>query len=172
MAARLTEITENTGPGLAGFVYDTPGRLSFVNRANPWDSLYEYDPVSRLSALVHTRYGAPEDVRFEFAYNPASQLATRWASADVYAFTGFAAGSKAYSVNGLNQYTAVAGTAHAYDANGNLTSDGSTTYSYDAENRLTGATGAKTASLAYDPLGRLFETSGSGGPGLRRFLLA
>ena len=48
----------------------------------------------------------------------------------------------------------------AYDANGNLTSDGSTSFVYDAENRLVSASGAKTASLAYDPLGRLWQTSG------------
>jgi RHS repeat-associated protein len=63
-----------------------------------------------------------------------------------------------------------AGTAHGYDANGNLTSDGTTTYAYDVENRLTAATGTKTATLVYDPLGRLFETSGSGGANLTRFL--
>ena len=48
----------------------------------------------------------------------------------------------------------------AYDANGNLTSDGSSTFVYDVENRLVSASGAKTAALVYDPLGRLFQTSG------------
>ena len=46
----------------------------------------------------------------------------------------------------------------AYDANGNLTSDGQVTYSYDTENRLTAASGAKAASLLYDPLGRLVRS--------------
>ena len=59
--------------------------------------------------------------------------------------------------------------ADCHDANGNLTSDGATTYAYDVENRLTGGTGAKVGTLAYDPLGRLFETSG-GAPGTARFL--
>ena len=35
-----------------------------------------------------------------------------------------------------------------------------TAYSHDIENRLTAAGGA---SLSYDPLGRLFYTSGAGG---------
>jgi uncharacterized protein RhaS with RHS repeats len=48
-----------------------------------------------------------------------------------------------------------------YDANGNLTSDGSTTYVYDIENRLVTASGAQAAGLRYDPLGRLYETTGS-----------
>ena len=56
-----------------------------------------------------------------------------------------------------------------YDANGNLKSDGSTSFVYDAENRLVSASGAKTASLAYDPLGRLWQVSG-GTAGTTRFV--
>ena len=41
--------------------------------------------------------------------------------------------------------------------------------SYDAENRLVGAAGAKSASLVWDPLGRLYETSG-GSAGVTRFV--
>ena len=52
-----------------------------------------------------------------------------------------------------------------YDANGNLTSDGNTDYLYDVENRLVQAkvkaSGVVTASLRYDPLGRLYETGPS-----------
>src|SRR5690606_7772918 len=63
-----------------------------------------------------------------------------------------------------------------YDANGNLTADGSSVYKYDVENRLverrvqTNTTcsslsygGAIQAALRYDPLGRLHELGGSGG---------
>ncbi|MGN0846406.1 MAG: hypothetical protein ACI4RA_03365 [Kiritimatiellia bacterium] len=52
-----------------------------------------------------------------------------WASAN--AATNF------YTANGLNQYTAISDNANpVYDADGNLTNDGSFIYSYDAENRL------------------------------------
>jgi len=50
--------------------------------------------------------------------------------------------SNGYTPNGLNQYAAVAGTSFTYDANANLTSDGSTSYGYDVENRLVSASGA------------------------------
>jgi RHS repeat-associated protein len=56
-----------------------------------------------------------------------------------------------------------------YDNRGNITSDGSVTFVYDVENRLVSATGANNATLDYDPLGRLFETSG-GSAGTTRFL--
>jgi RHS repeat-associated protein len=70
------------------------------------------------------------------------------------------AGTQAYAVNGLNQYTSVGAAAFGYDADGDLVSDGRSTYGYDAENRLISATGAVTAALVYDPLGRLWQTSG------------
>ena len=36
----------------------------------------------------------------------------------------------AYTVNNMNQYTSVGGVAYTYDADGNLTSDGTNTYTY------------------------------------------
>jgi RHS repeat-associated protein len=59
--------------------------------------------------------------------------------------------------------------AFTYDANGHLTSDGSSTYTYDVENRLVAASGAKTVNVVYDPLGRLWQTSG-GAWGKSQFL--
>ena len=75
------------------------------------------------------------DMTATFAYNPASQMTVRARDNDAYVLSQ-AAGQKLYTVNGLNQYTAVAGAAYAYDSNGSLTSDGATTFGYDAENRL------------------------------------
>lgn len=48
-----------------------------------------------------------------------------------------------------------------YDSNGNLTSDGTTSYVYDDENHLVSASGGHSATLSYDPLGRLWQTVGS-----------
>ncbi|HZC38039.1 MAG TPA: hypothetical protein VE221_05115 [Sphingomicrobium sp.] len=92
-----------------------------------------------------------------FGLSPASQIGSETRDNDAYAWPVSAA-SKAYAVNGLNQYTAVAGTAQTYDANGSLTGDGTNAYIYDGENRLVSATAAGvTATLTYDPLGRLFQ---------------
>jgi RHS repeat-associated protein len=44
-----------------------------------------------------------------------------------------------------------------------VTPSGSTSYVYDAENRLVSATGAWNATLAYDPLGRLWQITGPAG---------
>ena len=40
------------------------------------------------------------------------------------------------TVNAVNEYTAVGATSLVYDANGNLTDDGTDTYEYDFRNRL------------------------------------
>jgi len=112
------------------------------------------------------------DVSFGFTFTPASQVATRNLSNGSYAFINTPTVSRSYTVNGLNQYTDInspAMVAPNYDPNGNMTWDGSTTYSYDIENRLTGATGGRTATLLYVPLGRLFETN-SGGAAVTQFL--
>ncbi len=59
----------------------------------------------------------------------------------------------------LNRYASVAGTTFAYDGRGNLQSDGTRTFSYDVENRLLTVVGGAGLTLAYDPLGRLWQTT-------------
>jgi hypothetical protein len=67
--------------------------------------------------------------------------------------------SGSYIPNGLNQYTHIAGQPLSYDANGNLTNDGSTIYTYDMENRLVSTSGSAASVFKYDPLGRLHEVT-------------
>jgi RHS repeat-associated protein len=160
---------------LATITYDNQGRRKTLARGgNVTTTSYFYDPVSRLQTLSHDLDGAvtTNDVSFGFTFTPATQVATRNLSNGSYAFTNTPTVARSYTVNGLNQYTDInspATVAPTYDPKGNMTWDGSTTYSYDIENRLTGATGNRTATLFYDPLGRLFETN-SGGASVTQFL--
>ncbi|MEQ9003770.1 MAG: RHS repeat-associated core domain-containing protein, partial [Pseudomonadales bacterium] len=167
-AGRLTTIRENGATAVASLSYDNLGRRAIASFSGTSTS-YGYDEISRLSSLDHDLTGTASDNSLTFGYNPASQIATRTRSNPAYASTTIANASTSYAVNGLNQYTSVGGSTHGYDLNGNLSSDGATTFRYDAENRLVAATGAKTANLVYDPLGRLFETSG-GSAGTTQFL--
>src|SRR4051812_21158924 len=94
-------------------------------------------------------------------------MVSRTSSNPLYKWTPPYPVDRGYAVNGLNQYQSTTGTgatAYAYDPNGNLTSDGATTLVYDVENRLVSASGAKTAQLTYDPLGRLWKVDGANGP--------
>jgi RHS repeat-associated protein len=150
---------------VAQFGYDSAGRRSSLAMGPGWTSSsvgYAYDPAGRLQTLTHELGGTSADQVLGFAYNPASQIVSRSATNDAYASNTAYNVNRPYSVNGLNQYTAAGPATFAYDLNGNLTSDGSTSFVYDAENRLVSASGAKTAALAYDPLGRLWQvTSGA-----------
>jgi RHS repeat-associated protein len=58
------------------------------------------------------------------------------------------------SYDAANEQTSFAGANLTYDANGNLTNDGTNAYVWDARNRLVGMNGGTSASFAYDPLGR------------------
>jgi len=162
------------------------GAASFNNRGLPtqmaWTALaasantrsYGYDNASRLSAI-----GSISTARW--ATSPGATPATRPRRSEAKARattathgTGTSTLTRAYTTNGLNQYESAGSAAFCYDANGNLTADGSSVYRYDVENRLvekraqgTGNTncaallysGASQAVLLYDPTGRLYQVS-------------
>lgn len=162
---RMTTGTIFTGPQFLSIVYDTYGRRTSATRGASQTS-YTYDFDSRLGTETQTFTSGTKNTVSTFGYNPANQIISQTRSNDAYAFTGYVTASKAYTVNGLNQYTAVDAGALGYDSNGNLASTGSPTgctagscFTYDVENRLVSATGTLNASLVYDPLGRLFQTS-------------
>jgi RHS repeat-associated protein len=149
--------------------YDDLGRRVDMNRASSFTG-YGYDAASRLTGMNQRFASGPAGMNETLTYNPASQISSRSRDNDLYAFTGITQGfTRPYTSNGLNQYASVSGIAYSYDGNGNLTNDGTTAYTYDIENRLVGVNGAgRNATLTYDPLGRLFSTSG-GAAGVTRF---
>ena len=160
---RMSGLLDPTGSGLIGRSYDNFGRLIKSDRTPGHHTLYSYDALSRLTGLTDNYIATTGNVVRSFGYSPASQMITRSTDNDAYGYTGNVNVSRAYVANGLNQYTSAGPASFTYDANGNLTSDGSSTYVYDIENRLVGRSGAGSATLYYDPLGRLFETSGASG---------
>lgn len=153
-----------TSIGLFQPVYDSRGRVTALNRwsGSAWSSptTYTYDGVSRLKSMAHNLNGTTHDVRTNFAFNPASQVVNRTRNNSSYEFTGAVNLSRAYTVNGLNQYLTSGPATFTYDANGNLTSDGSGAYVYDVENRL--ISGPNSASLTWDPMGRLSRSASTG----------
>ncbi|MEA3063413.1 MAG: hypothetical protein QOJ94_3194 [Sphingomonadales bacterium] len=168
---RLTGTTES-GYSTSTLAYDQAGRrwslgLGF-NGTSSSDS-FGYDAVGRLTSLGHDLSGTTYDQSLGFSYNPASQIKQSTRSNDSYAWSGHYNVTRSYTSNGLNQYTASGSASLSYDANGNLTSDGSTSYVYDDENRLVSASGGHSATLSYDPLGRLWQVSSSS-TGTTRFL--
>jgi RHS repeat-associated protein len=162
----LLEGPLGSGVTLATIAYNDRGLRSALTGRGGDATSYAYDALSRLQTLSHTFAGGTGNTSSTFGYNPASQITSLTRSNDAYAYVPNNE-SKSYQANGLNQYSSVAGAAQVYDANGNLTFDGTATFTYDVENRMVGSSNG--AQLSYDPLGRLFQVSG-GSAGTTRFL--
>jgi RHS repeat-associated protein len=157
VTGEMTKIRENGGFVLAAFDYDDLGRRDRLVLGNGAVTDYGYDAVSRLETLGHDFAGTASDNLVTFTYNAASQIETRLATNDLYAWTGHGNGTTTYVADGLNRLTSqtTAGlgtTSFVHDARGNRLNDGARTYGYDSENKSRGAT---TAPYHYDPLGRL-----------------
>jgi len=153
---RMVSILENGATTITGITYNAQGGRSSLTGGI--STSIGYDGIGRLNSLSHDLAGNAQDVTYGLtSYNPASQLLSETRNNDGYAWTNAVSVNRAYSANGLNQYVVAGSAAPAYDANGNLTGDGSTIYSFDVDNQLTGAVGAFNATLKYDPAGRLFQ---------------
>jgi RHS repeat-associated protein len=61
-----------------------------------------------------------------------------------------------------NEQTTFSGATLQYDANGNLTSDGTNSYQWDARNRLIAISGSVTATFGYDVFGRRMNKTVNG----------
>lgn len=180
---RLKLIENSSGQDLVAPAYNARGLLASVDRINSKDQIYSYDNAGRLSGFAIDGGQASSEVGWTFTRNAASQVLTDVRDNDSYAFGLYAAELRSYTVNGLNQYTQVAGANHCSDKNGNLIWDGTYVYIYDAENRMvemrqdrdrcpqanSDYTNTRVATLRYDPLGRLYEANWAGG-GIARLL--
>jgi RHS repeat-associated protein len=161
VTGELSKVRANgatSGAGvLATYAYDDLGRPISLTRGNGTVTTYSFDVVSRLTSLTHDLAGTANDLTIgTMTYNPAGQILATPRSNDAYAWTGHYNVNRGYTSNGLNQYTAAGPASFAYDANGNLTGDGTSTFTYDIENKLTNVTRTGFgATLSYDPLNRL-----------------
>jgi RHS repeat-associated protein len=167
LLGRVTLTRESGVNWLNGFSFTDQGPMSDQSYGAAFISSYGYDALGRLNAATHNLPGTAQDVSFTFGHNYAGQISSQTRSNDAYAWAGHYAVNRNYTADGLNRYSQIGplggpSLSPTYDANGNLTWDGSTTFTYDSENRLVGAAGRFNAILAYDPLGRLWQvTSGS-----------
>lgn len=160
----LTAIRENgaaSGLGvLAAYTFDDLGRETLLARGNGTTETPAYDNASNLSSLTQDLLGTANDQTLTLTYNPAHQVGPRVATNTAYQWNPTAPGTQSYAPNGRNQYGTVGGTSYSYDTRANLTSDGTHAYTYDIDNHL--VTGPNSASLSYDPAGRLYQTSATG----------
>lgn len=129
---------------------------------------YSNDRLGRRIARKETISGGNVWSSNSFGYNDRSELDVAVMGTNQFGYQYDAIGNRLaavadgrtvrYRANRLNQYASIlpsAGTP-AYDADGNMTSDGSFTYAWDAENRLAEvrSNGAVVVRNAYDYIGR------------------
>jgi len=154
---RLAGVYQGVGTGTSLDQFSYNGQALLLARTERLGSTvnYGYDPIGRLTSQSDAFVGSAGNVTFGLGYNPASQIASETRDNDAYAFNGLVNVNRAYAVNGLNQYSTAGTATFTYDANGNLTADGTNTYVYDGENRLISSSNG--ATLTYDPLGRLWQ---------------
>jgi RHS repeat-associated protein len=171
-----------TWPGTGGqatFDYDGLSRLFRVREASQQIAFYGFDLMSRRTSALYSnavqtnwtwRLNSTVErvehvlpggggVAFDYRYNTENAVSARLVSDATYlpgsSNPALAPGVRGYAVNGLNQYTAVAGVPFGYDDDGNLTGDGVWSYGYDPEGRLVSATKAGTVlGFGYDAAGR------------------
>ncbi|MBP6037231.1 MAG: RHS repeat-associated core domain-containing protein, partial [Azonexus sp.] len=158
---RPTAIKELGTTNLATYAYDDLSRRTTVTLGNATTTTtYGYSTAQgALASLTHNLTGTAQDLSLTYTRNQAREIVTHSWNNDLYAWNGAVTGSKAYTANGLNQYTAVGASPLTYDGNGNLAGDGYWSYGYDLDNRLKTATApGYSASLAYDAVGRLRQT--------------
>jgi len=154
-AAGWTGGTSDTLAASITYIHDDLGRRSDLNRANNAKDHFGYDSANRPINWTLTFTGAGKNQSDVLGYNPASQLASEALGNDVYRWTGFS-NDRTATADGLNRDAALV-TVGGYDLNQNLIRDNSRSFTYDGENRLKTVAGPASASLSYDPLGRLRE---------------
>ena len=141
-----------------GIAYDSLNRRTTTGRASS-TTTYGYDALSRPNGISQNFYAGTGNVTKGFGYDAANGSVSQTRDNDDYRFNGYVGIDRPYTANALNQYLTAGAATFAYDANGNLTSDGTNTYGYDAENRMIGASTSSGTTLTYDPLGRLYQTA-------------
>ncbi|WP_281408857.1 MULTISPECIES: RHS repeat-associated core domain-containing protein [unclassified Mesorhizobium] len=144
----LTRVTTAKGATILlddQYVRDALGRITTITGRTPSDSWnYGYDDADRL--IWSTNLGNAV-LSEQFAYAANDNLISRSRVAGTYVYPSAGAARP-------HAPTAVGSKTLAYDANGNLTSDGSRTLSWDGANRLkTVSLASNTVNLAYGPDG-------------------
>jgi RHS repeat-associated protein len=108
---------------------------------------YGYDAASRVTSITYTNGGTTIGT-LTYGYNANGQ---RTSIGGTLAAMNLPAAISSATYNANNQLTNWNGTTLSYDANGNMTSDGTNTLTWNARNQLSAFGGT---SFSYDSMGR------------------
>lgn len=146
--SHLTQVAQ--GSAIFGLSYDAAGRRTSLTLPNGIAVQYSYDASSHITGITYAQ-GSTVLGTLTYVYDGGghrSSVSGSWAGTNIPA----AVTSATY--NAENELTNWGGTALAYDANGNMTSDGVNSYTWDGRNHLVSISGTVAAAFQYDALGR------------------
>ncbi|MBX9941863.1 MAG: hypothetical protein K2Y32_21530 [Candidatus Obscuribacterales bacterium] len=149
---RLTDIKLNGATASAAhFDYDQLSRRTGLTLNNGTNTAYSYALNNDLTGLQHNYVGS--SVNYTMGYNNVHQINSLNCSDGAYIKHPDAGGTTTFTVNNMNQYTAVGATPYTYSADGCLTKIGTNTLQYDTEKHLTKElqTGSNL-TFVYDPI--------------------
>lgn len=147
---RLTAISQ--GSTTVTFGYDAGNRRTSATLPGGVNATYTWDAASQLTAITYAN-GSTTLGTLTYGYDVAGQIISRGGSL-FQSILPAPVTSESYDLaNRLTSRTAGGiTTTPAFDANGNLTSDGARTFVWDARDRLTNIAGV--ASFTYDNFNR------------------
>jgi len=151
-ANRLTAITQ--GSETVQLAYDADNRRTTLTLPNGITVAYGYDTASELTGLTYTQGNGTNLGNLTYGYDADGRIINKGGTFATDVLPTATTQPATFDLN--DRETSFNGTALTYDANGNLTSDGTNAYTWNARNQLAQISqgGSTQLSFSYDALGR------------------
>ncbi|GLQ90970.1 hypothetical protein GCM10007898_45460 [Dyella flagellata] len=151
-ADRLTTITQ--GSETVQVVYDADNRRTKLTLPNGITINYSYDNASELTGLTYTQSNGSVLGNLAYGYDANGRIVSKSGTFATDMLPTATTQPATFDLN--DRKTSFNGQALTYDANGNLTSDGTNTYAWNARDQLAQISqgGNVQLSFGYDALGR------------------
>ena len=152
---RLTQVIQGSATVL--IAYDAAGRRTSLTLPNGIVATYSYDAASELTEIVYSNSTSTIG-NFTYGYDLAGRQISRGGTL-FQSVLPVAMTSASYDAANrmINRITASGGMTLAFDANGNLTGDGTHSYNWDPRDRLISID--EGTNITYDDLGRRVTTT-------------
>ncbi|GLQ45760.1 hypothetical protein GCM10007862_08110 [Dyella lipolytica] len=160
-ANRLTAIAQ--GSETVQFGYDAANRRTLLTLPNGVTVNYGYDNANELTGMAYAQGNGTSLGNLAYAYDSDGRVNTKSGSLATDVAPTPTTQTPTLDLN--DRETQFNGQAMTYDANGNLTNDGTNTYTWNARNQLTQISQGTNVQLAYsyDALGRRIAKTTQGG---------
>ena len=164
-ANRLTSLSQ--GNETVQFGYDAANRRTSLIMPNNIGEIYAYDAANQLTGINYTTPTQTPLGSLVYSYDADGRQISKTGSFATDILPTPTTQNGVFDLN--NRQTSYNGGTLSYDANGNLTNDGTNTYTWNARNQLSQITagGAVQARYTYDALGRRTAKAIGGGAAMQ-----